>query len=45
MFLLEKAGPLELNQFEGVSNEKLVEHFWFFYMVTNLLEMPAADLE
>lgn len=46
MFLLEEASLLELNQFEGVSNEKLVENFWgiFFYMVKNLLEMPAAVL-
>lgn len=45
MFLLEEAGLLELNQFEGVSNERLAEHFWFFHMVKNLLEMPATVLE
>lgn len=48
MFLLEEASLLELNQSEGVSNEKLVENFWvfffFFYMVKNLLEVPAAVL-
>lgn len=31
MFLLEEASLLELNQSEGVSNEKLVENFWVFF--------------
>lgn len=45
MFLLEEASLLELNQSEGVSNEKLVENFWsFFYSVKNLLAVPAAVL-
>jgi len=45
MFLLEEADLLELNQFEEVSNEKLAEHFCFFHMVKNFLEMPAVVLE
>lgn len=49
MFLLEEAALLELNQFGGASNEKLAEHSWvvffFFNMVKNLWEMPAAVLE
>lgn len=31
MFLLEEAGPLELDQFEGVSSVKLARHFLNFF--------------
>lgn len=44
MFLLEEAGPLELDPFEGASSVKLARHFWVF-LQKKLPEVPAVGLE
>lgn len=43
MFLLEEAGPLELDQFEGVSNVQLARHFWGFLQKKKKLSSSGAS--